>query len=100
MRVLGIEDRVFVGLPSRQVDIEIHGRVGAAQKIVVPDRVGPHLVDQFLQQDDIAGALADLHELAFAFHADQLDQYHDKAFGIDAKDLDRLLQAAHLVLVV
>ena len=118
VRVLDVVDGVFVRLFQGKVEVELHLRGGGAQQEEEAGGVGPHLLDELVERDDVARALGDAHGAFAPPQRDQLVEEHvqplaapgdglrghfhagDVAVVVRAPDVDDEVEAAALEFVV
>ena len=85
VRVLDVVDGVLLAPLRRQVDVDLDRLVGAARDEVPARRVDPHLVEELVEEDDVAAALRHLRRLAASGQVDELVDQHLDAVGVVAE---------------
>ena len=100
MRVLRVVDGVLARLAPRQVDIELHLRIGRTQQKEVAHGVGPNFVEHLLQRDADPGAAGHPHCFLSPLDRHQLDQQDGEPLRIDPEYRERLPHATDLALVI
>ena len=99
MGVLHVEHGVVHRLPRHDLDVEVDGRVVAPRQQREPCGVGADLVDQLVERDRLARALAHPDRLAASQQRHQLVQ-HDLEARLDAQRLRHALHPRHPAVVV
>jgi len=84
----------------RQVDVELHLRIGRAKQEEVPDGVRANLVQHFFQRDAHPGPLRHPDRLRPALDRDKLHQQDGQTGGVDPEYGERVPEASDLALVV
>ena len=100
MPVLHVVDGVVHRLPLHGLDVEVHRVIGREHQQVEPRGVGAHLVDQLVERDEVAGALAHRHGLAVAQERHPLVDHHLGAFGVVAQRLGGAPHAHDVAVVI
>ena len=100
MRVLDVEDGVLRGLLGREVDVDVDRLVVAARDEVPAGRVDADLVDEVVQEHDVAAALGHLRRLASLRQVDELVDQHLERLTRVAEHLGQRLQAADVAVVI
>ena len=100
VRVLDVVDGVLLRLLGGEVDVDLDRLVGAAVDEVPARRVDADLVDEVVEEDDVAAPLRHLRLLAAAGQVDELVEQHLDARGVVAEHPgDRRVPVARAVVV-
>ena len=100
VHVLHVVDGVLARLLGGQVDVDLERLVGAALDQVPARRVHADLVEQVVEEDDIAGALAHARLLAAAQQVDELVDQHLDPVGVAADHRADRLQPGDVAVMV
>ena len=100
VRVLDVEDRVLRGLLGREIDVDVDRLVVAARDEVPAGRVDADLVDEVVQEHDVAPALGHLRRLAALRQVDELVDQDLERLARMAEHLGQRLQAADVAVVI
>ena len=100
MAVLNVVDGVLERLPRDVGDVEVHRPIVGEQEEVEASRVRAHLVDQLVQRDERAGALAHLHRLAAPEERDELVQDDLDTIRVEAERRRRALHPRDVTVVI
>ena len=85
VRVLHVVDGVLVGLLGRQIEVDVDRLVGTAVDEVPARGVDADLVEQLVEEHDVAGALRHLRGLAAAREVNELVEQHLDAVRVVAE---------------
>ena len=85
MRVLDVVDRVLLRALGGEVDVDLDRLVGAAVDEVPARGVDADLVDELVEEDDVAAPLRHLRLLAASRQVDELVEEHLDALRVVAE---------------
>ena len=100
MRVLDVVDGVLLRLLGRQVDVDLDRLVVAPGDEVPAGGVDADLLDELLEEDDVAAALRHPLRLPVLDDGDELVDEHLHAVGVEAEQPGRGLQPLDVAVVI
>ena len=100
MRVLDVVDGVLLAALGRQVDVDVDRLVVPAREEVPARGIDPDLVDELVEEDDVAAALGHARRLAAACEVDELVDEHLDRLARVPEHLGERLEARDVPVVV
>ena len=100
MRVLDVVDRVLLRLLGRQVDVDLDRLVVAPGDEVPAGGVDADLLDELLEEDDVAAALRDPLRLPLLDDGDELVDEHLDPVRVEPEQGGRCLEPPHVAVVI
>ena len=100
VRVLDVVDRVVLRGRAGELEVDVDRRVVAALEHEEARRVDADVVDQLVEGDEVAAALAHPPALAALDDADQLHDRRLEAIRVDAERRERRPHPRHVAVVV
>ncbi len=100
MPVLDVVDGVVHRPALHRLDVEVHRRIVRVQEQLESRGVGADLVEQLVERDEVARALAHGHRLTVAQERDPLVDQRLERVGVEAERLGRTLQPRDVAVMI
>ena len=100
MGILHIIEGVFIILPERQIQIEIHGAIAMVHIEEEPSGIGGDLIQKIGEGDALAGTLTHAERLSILHQPHQLHQNKLQLFGILTDSAHSCFKAQGMAMVI